>query len=95
MPDPRKRGGEKRLARNEVCVLLDVALSNGGTDADRPFGAFDTIKARQPHDIDDDAWSGHAHAKHGDQCLSAGEDARVSAFLRQHVESLLNAFGAK
>jgi len=47
MPDPRQRGGKKRLARNEVRVLLDVALSNGGADADCTFSAFDAIKARQ------------------------------------------------
>ncbi len=48
MPDPRQRGGKKRLARKAVRVLLDVALYNGGGDADCTFSAFDAIEARRP-----------------------------------------------
>ena len=81
MPDPRQRGGKQRLARTRPAYCSSVALSHGGADADRAVGAFDAIKARQPHNVEDDARPRHAHAQHGHQRLPAGENARVRTFV--------------
>ena len=50
--------------------------------------------AQVPKLSDDNAWPGHAHAKHGDQCLPASENARVRTFVGEHIEHLLKVLGA-
>ena len=73
---------------------FELALANRGADADGVVVDFDAIKSRDPHDVDHDARPRHAHAEERDERLPAGEDARVRAFLSEHIERLVEAFGA-
>ena len=92
--DPGQSRGQERLLGAQIGLPLEFALANGGADADHAAAGLDTFQSRQVHDVDDDTRFGQAHVQHGNERLSAGEDAGVCAFLPEHVEGLLDALGA-
>jgi len=62
-------------------IVLEGALTNSSPDTNAGIVVLDLIKARRPHDVDDEARPGHAHVQHWDQGLPTGQDSGVRASL--------------
>ena len=94
MADPRQRRGKKRLARDQVRVLLERAAAVSRRRRGSCLRRLRCDQSRQLHDVDQHARPRHAHVEHRHQRLSAGENAGVAAFVCQHRERLIEALGA-